>query len=450
MLKVGAARRCISPFGDMLPILMPWNGKYYEEVREGEDLHVRAVVVDNGKEKFVFEGFELGNAPHAEELRGRIEKEFGIPGTNVLMNGTHNHSAPHVANENNRSATTGGDNNAPAPGLLKWTDYVLDQAVEVIRDALSNMKDAKWGFGEGESWININRDELFPDGYWMQGENPKGCSDKTLAVLKFTDLEGNLIAAILNYACHSNLSFGAEDVDGKLKITCDWVGIACSYIEGQYDGSVVMWQSGAAGNQNPIGMSNLRYDKNRTMYRGERLNGQGYLYALSVGEKHAIDALKILDNINCTKDHVGIRTAATEIEFPEQKFPEGIDRKAHRLMVDNLGVVPNVPYEKHLAETTLSGAMAPARAQALLFGDVAFYGVGCEMYNEIGCLCKEESPFKHTVIVTLIGTPHVGYLLDNASTGKKVFQSYGLVKEGHNNEIVLEGMQTLFDEILAK
>ena len=61
------------------------------------------------------------------------------------------------------------------------------------------MVPAKWGYGTGKSYFNVNRDYPNEDGYWSQIDNYDGPSDKTLSVIKFTDDEDRLIAAVLNY-----------------------------------------------------------------------------------------------------------------------------------------------------------------------------------------------------------------------------------------------------------
>ncbi len=37
------------------------------------------------------------------------------------------------------------------------------------------------------------------------------------------------------------------------------------------------------------------------------------------------------------------------------------------------------------------------KAQLILLGDVLYYGVACELYNEIAMLCKQASPYKNAL-----------------------------------------------------
>lgn len=456
ILKVGAAKLVFSPTADMLPLPLAFSGDEYTAVREGEDLHVRAVVVDNGGELFLFEAFEMGSVPMPDVLHERLKEKYGLNKDHMLLTGTHNHSAPHVAR------TGVGPDGSPAKpetneNVLKYTEHVLQQAVAVVGLALENMRPAKFGFGEDKSYININRDQLFDDGYWMQGKNFEGCSDKTLAALKFVDYDGNLIAAVLNYAMHDVMNFCAKDVDGKVKVTHGVPGVACAFLERYYgNDAVVLWQSGAAGNQNPILAYGCRYDINGTMYAAGSLKVPGSTYSntIMVGEQHAIDAIRAINKADAKYGYADIKTVDTVLQLPGQKFPEGVDRAYHRLMVDNILVgrgyfKPGEKYEKKLVDMIPVDETVPMRAQLIVFGDVAFYGVACELYNEIGVLCKEASPLKKTIVTTHIGFPSVGYVLDDDSKGHKVFQSFGRVREGENNAIVVNGMLDMFDQIFG-
>ncbi len=452
-IKVGAAKLSITPTPDMFPL--PCMVGKYEGVREGEEINVRAIVIDNGERLFLIEGWELGGVPMPEVIRPAIEEKYGIKQENMLLTGTHNHSAPHPARY-------GIPGTAPEtkvePNVQAFTDLVVEQSIKVIGLAIEKMQPAKYGFGEGKSYINCNRDQLFDDGYWMQGNNPEGCSDKTLGVIKFVDSEGKLIAAVLNYAMHSTTSFCTWDVDGKVKVTCDAPGIACKFVEDFYgDDAVVLWQSGAAGNQNPnyVGIMCV-YDKTGTMRERRRLNGAAYEQGVVQGQQHGMDAVRTLKGINANRTKMKITAVDDTLWFPTQKFPEGIDRSYHRLVVDNLlewsgHVSADEPMpEKVLAEMIPSDETAPMKAQLVLLGDIAIYGVACELYNEIGVLCKEASPFKNTMVATHIGNPAVGYILGDNSVGRKVFQSFGLVGAGGNNAIVVDGMLKMFEEALEK
>ena len=460
-LQAGAAKAVISPKADMLPLELAFAHTEYGAVREGEDIHVRALVLDDGNKLFLLESFELGGVPLPDQLHKRIRERFGIERKDALLTATHNHNGPQPFGNMypGQKTDTGIKAELYRDNQKRWTDYVMDQAITVIEEAISHLRPAKYGFGEDICHININRDELYDDGYWMQGQNWDGCSDKTLAVIKFTDDEDKLIAAVVNYAVHDQINFCSPDTDGIVKVTCGMCGITSQWLENYFgNDAVVLWQSGAAGNQNPdaTALKSRRFDSNGTFYSDSKLSvpRTSYRLSISLGEQQAADALRALKKTRADREYMRIKTADHMVEFPGQKFPEGIDRAYHRLMVDNLLVgrgyfKPGEAYEKKLAEMIPTDEKVPMRQLLVILGDIAVVGIGGELYNEIGVLCKEKSPYRKTMITTHIGYPSVGYILDDDSKDRKVFQSFGRIRAGESNEIVVKGMLKLFDETLT-
>ena len=450
-LTVGAAKLCISPTPDMFPVPVAVPNAMYEEVKEGQDLHVRAIVADNGEKRILFLAFEAGGVPFPEELLGYLKESYGFEPQDVLLSATHCHSMPRIDHGNNRMKYL--DPASRTDNMGRFATMVLQKAVEVVGLALKTMRPAKVGYGEGKSYLNINRDQLFYEGYWMQGQNWEGPSDKTLAVVEFKDEQDNVIAAILNYACHSITNFVQKDFDGKYKVSGDFPAVCCDWLERHFgSGAVIAWQSGAAGNQNPVmAFGGRRYDLLGTNYSdfSSGAVGASYINCVTMGEQHAIDALKAMEKITFFTSDPEIKTYDGQVCFKGQKFPEGIDRAKHRWMVDNIalgldGWKPGEPLHKELAEMIPTDEQIPARTQLIIVGDTAFYGFNAELYNEIGVLCKEVSPFKHTIVTTHTGVS-VGYILDDASKDHKVFQYFGNIHHGESNKIVTDGMMALFN-----
>ncbi len=458
ILKAGAAKLPISPTPDMLPLTLSFSGDLYEAVRNGEDLSTRVIVLDNGEKRFAFISCELARVPAPEIVYSELMNNYGLSKNDILYTVTHNHAAPHPYDPPGaREINKYGLPDDESDNIKRWTRMVIDRIVEAVGIAIENLRPVRMGYAEDKSYININRDELFDDGYWMQGQNWTGVSDKTVAAVTFTDYSGNIVAAVVNYAVHDVMCFLAKDTDGKVKITCGIPGIASGWLEKYFgNDAVVLWQSGAAGNQNPYLSANKRYDINGTMYAAaDAVPGASYINAIHVGEQHAIDCLRAIKKAAPTRDWVGISTEEMTILLDGQKFPEGIDPMYNRLMADNLLVsrgyfAPGEKYEKNLAEMIPIEDKVPMWSQLIILGDVAFFGVACELYNEIGLLCKEASPLKHTIIATHIGAKKVGYVLDNASKDHKVFQSFGQVRAGRSNELIVNGMLEMFKKFFSK
>ena len=454
-MRVGAAKLCISPDPEMFPLKSA--GGLYEAVREGEDLHVRAIVVDNGEFLYLFETWELVEIPFEPALHEEIGRRYGIAYRHMMLTGPHNHSAyavPGVCRDPSKLGSTG----EPLDRLHK---RLWDASLEVIGKAIESLRPARYGFGTGKSYINVNRDKLFDEGfegpgYWMQGENHEGLSDKTVSLLKFEDEEGRLIAAVATYGMHSTTSYDTLDTDGKRKITCDIPGIASSFVEAYYgDDAVVLWQTGPQGDQNPgyIGIMTA-YDRWGYMRERRRLPGAAYEQAVVYGQQHGMDIIRALRGIPAEKRTMRIRTTDRMVELEGQTYPEGTDRWYHRLTVDNLlewaGLIgpDDLQPEKHLVDMVPTGKPVPMREHLTLFDDVAYLATSAELYSGLAKLCSEAAPFRKLVHVSVAGYPMVSYVMDDASKDHRVFQSFSMVRPGDSNRRVLGGMQSMFDELL--
>lgn len=450
-LKVGASQVGINPPEELFPFR-----RYENSFIEGTigELHAKALVLDNGETKFLFASLDCGDSFNDKEKQELCDK-FGFEKNHILIFSTHNHSAPHWGNHPAARGTHPEDQVRCMVAYEKVVKAGLDKA---IGEAMANLRPARYGFGTGESYINTNRDQLFEDGFWMQGQNYQGFSDKTLAVMKFVDEDDKLIGAVLNYCCHGTCAFTRRDTDGKVKATPEFTGLACDYISERFGGDpVILWSSGAAGDQNPLFSSEgfpRVYEKDGYSESIDTPDGTQYIIQRHWGYTHAIDAIKVLNSIECKRGTMKIHTADTVVELEGQKAPEGVDMQYNRLLVDNFlrGYRPELfeggkRPEKKLVEM-IPGGTVPLIMQLAILGDTAWVGAAAELYCKIGYKCKEASPFKNTVVVTHTDSRKAGYILDDASADHKVFQSYGKVHPGNNDTPIINGMLDMFSEIL--
>ena len=309
--EAGAAKLCIDPTPDMFPFPPFW-GVAKEAVYAS--MFVRALALKNEEQTFVFVTFDAGNG--TLRLREEAARRYHLPEDHLLFCAIHNHGGPAIGKSRVNTPTLNSDSGERMEALIH------DRALEVVGLALKALRPARLGYGEGHSYINVNRDLQLADGSWSQADNFDGPSDKTLAVLKIEDLEGNLICALLNHCTHANTTFLAIDADGKSKTCADFPGFTCDFLERRHPGAVILWTSGAAGNQNAIqcfrgdahytGQENVNYSAP---------NGMAYRYAQYLGERHAADACQVLDSIHCDKASVGMKCVQTEIAFDEQALP---------------------------------------------------------------------------------------------------------------------------------
>ena len=115
---------------------------------------------------------------------------------------------------------------------------MLDKLEKLVVDAYSLKAPGKLSWAVDQVTFAMNR-RVLEGGKWKDfGEVPNGPVDHDLPVLRATDLEGKLVALLINYACH-----GTTLVPEHNFIHGDWMGATQDMIEKKYPGATPWWQS---------------------------------------------------------------------------------------------------------------------------------------------------------------------------------------------------------------
>lgn len=342
-----------------------------------DHIYVRAIVLSDGSSQAALIAWELIAVPTQvwAELSQRITKELGIPAENLLLAAVHDHGAPSL---------TGLDEGPPSSGTIAYTAKVEKDAFEAVRQAKANLQPAQFGFGTGNAYVNINRREFFPQmGWWWLGYNAEGPSDKTLAVLKFSDLSGKPIALFINYPVHA-VVMGPDN----LALTGDLAGATSRYVEDYYrgrvatrddagweldsgpevkvdgDGPVAVWTSGAAGDQNPIAMD----------------RGEDFTMVEGLGRILGEESVRVANSIVAMSSQASLKGAQRVITCPGRRVTPG--------------PLPRREYAFEDADPV------DIRLSLLQVNEVALAGVSGEVFTHIYQRLKQQSPFQATMMVT--------------------------------------------------
>lgn len=445
-LYVGAARRNIDPTPDMFP--MPTRFTVADAIYDS--CYVRAIALKSGDKTFLMMIAELSDYPTADNFIARIAEAAGIPEENVLFTFTHNHTSP--CDEAN-SFRAGSEPPELQPHREMYKEIELKNFIEAAKEAVATMRPASVGFGTVNSYVNVNRDFENNAGYWIECPNYEGYSDKTLAVIKFVDEEGKLIAAILNHGTHSTSAFLQKDSDHLVKTSGNFSGVAAKFAERRFEGSVIAWTAGAAGNQNPLISHGLQYEYPDGYTSGVSYpDGVGFMIMEYLGRRHGADAVKCIEGIDTYTDDVELSHSSTVLLLPAQKrrkLPSG-QRMNNRMGGKGLRDENEVPYGMLPPIPDLSATVEPdpdnpvkMHVHLLTIGDIALVLTNGEMYAELGRGIKELSPFEKTVVVTYSTTTCTGYILDKSSKHHKVFQCTSPAIPGMADEIIYEGTAAL-------
>ena len=406
VLRVGAAKVDITPAANELP-------KQFLGVLD--QIYSRAIFIDNGKTSAVLVSLDLGGLPTqvVENIMGRVEKELGVPATNILISATHTHAAPFIGR-----APFG--NNGPAPDTKGFEDKVFSS----VQKAKESLKPACISYGRGVSYLNVQRDQIDPVTHrWWEGANYDGLSDKTVAVIEFESVNGEPIAVYYNYAMHAVITGNLDLVSG------DFPGAASRYIERALGGkTVALFTSGAAGDQNPVYFQQT-YDLRAIRIKDYAKRGEDISNAMLPGgqgmDRNNPEVVRLMNEQKEMASSMG-QLLGEEVLRAMREAKLG-DPEARILGKQTSITCPGRERTNQgragAAGTYKDGAPVQIRLGLLMINDIAIGAVNAEVYNEIAQRLKKESPYVKTMMVTLTdGFAGTGYIPDDASFGHLTFE----------------------------
>ena len=324
-------------------------------------------------------------------IREAVEEISGVPGERVWVSSSHTHYGPAT------SRFGGLTVESPVPqNVVDYLDNLRWTVAGAVSEAVAAMRPAGVKWGSGATAIGINRRERLPDGRIILGQNSDGAFDPRVALLRVDDERGKPIATMVNYACHG-VSLGSTCQEAS----ADFIGMARRVVE-EETGARCLYIQGAAGNVNPIVMSN------------------DWSNPKSLGLQLAAEALKTFRVVRgYPEDSAGaveVRAVRRELQLPGLLGSKSLEVARTRLAACHTEVQrfesegdrsgahwAKVRLERaHRDLRVLSGEEeAPVvRAElcaARLGGAVALVSAPGEVFSEIGTSIIERSPFEMTL-----------------------------------------------------
>jgi len=179
----------------------------------------------------------LGSVEH-EQLVRHVAEVSGQSKETILVVFSHTHAAGLMGLE--RESLPGGD---LIPGYLR---AVAGQAAALVKECAGRLTRADIVYGQGRCDLAAHRD-FFDEqkNQFVCGYNPGGPADDTVLVARVTNESGDVLATIVNYACHpTTLAW-----DNTL-ISPDYVGALREVVE-QATGAPCLFLQGASGELGP-------------------------------------------------------------------------------------------------------------------------------------------------------------------------------------------------------
>jgi hypothetical protein len=393
--KAGCAQQIITP-----PVGVSLAGYFHDRISKSvrDDLYARAIVIEHDSSRLALVSLDLISITKeiTDTAKIFIEKEVGIPPTNVLICATHTHTGPEVRS------------NAVVSRSEEWGSNLPRLIADAVKTAADSMFTATLQAGRtkvhGYSFNRLFRLKNGSEQFGRGGEVIKeaGPIDPELQTLSVMDTEGNLRALAINFALHVDV-IGGGSADF---ISADWPGEIAQNIAAIYgDDVVTLLLQGTCGDINhaPHHPTNLpRGGPKKAIQLGRALAGTA-MYATEKAEP--MGNIKLASKIDV-------------LSIPYYTRDENLMAEIEALKAREHG-----PAEQYLIERTESwpydGKNADVPIQAMRIGDIGLIGLPAEIFVRIGLEIKHFSPVAPTFVVELANARASSYVptTDQAERG---------------------------------
>lgn len=242
---VGIGRRVITP---TTPVWLAGYGTQRVPYGKVHDLYVKVMALKSAEGKVIV----MATTDHQgmsgtvyENLYRKIYLLFKIKREDFMLTFSHNHSGPRLTDDLHDYYPV---DEAQEKLVAEYSEWMSDQIVEAVGDALANWQRGRVYIGKGHCTFAVNRRENKEDEVseiLANGGQLKGPVDHDVPVLAIKGESGNLISVLFGYACHpTTISFNAY--------SGDYPGFAQINLEDAYPGTAALFFNACGGDQNPL------------------------------------------------------------------------------------------------------------------------------------------------------------------------------------------------------
>lgn len=401
VISAGIAKRNITP--DIR--VKNWvTGESYGSVRDS--IYVRAIVLGDGHQTVAILSWDLVNASESAtaEVRRRIATVSGLIEENILVNASHNHSAPWSPEYERGLRGIEADPwwvvrymppQYDDAYYQDWMEKLMQASVEAVMAALEQMqpvslwisrtdisawvqnrrpRKAAWGIEESHSPDDYNyRHEDWDPRVLVSGDK-FGPVDRTMTVLSFRNGKEENVATMVQMTAHAVSIYPYYD-----GISADWPGEMTRKLK-EISGGEILFLQGTAGDINP-------------WRRGD----------------------------------AAVEEMANALASQAAKSGQYASRLQNGPIISRTAKV-GIPLTNHGQSTTGLKAL-PVEIQVLNIGSLAIVTLPGEPMTAIGMSIREASPFPQTLVLGYSNGSGVYYV---GMPGEKVHGGY---ETGENTNI---------------
>jgi len=403
-LMAGAATSNITPElgGEVVGGFLPFPCTHIHD-----ELHARCLVLDDGKTKLALVVCDLLGLHRSLSVKARelIEEETGIPAANVLISGTHTHSATNALGGSPRTYSSDYD-------LTDYQKFVARRVADGVRRALNLLRPAEIAFGtvdvpehvhirrwflkEGTMPPNpfgkIDKVKMNPGAGNPNLVEPAGEPDPRVSFLALREPGGRLISVYSAYSLHY---VGGV---GEGHISADYYGMYCEALKRLQQGGgddppfVAMMANGTSG------------DANNINFRNPQPRKKPYEQMQYVAEDLAAKVNEVLAKVSW-QSAAPLAARYRELDVQWRKIsPELIawakDTEAKTPRIQGKADLP-LAYAGRVQRLANASPETKTPVQILRIGDLCIGTTPCETFAETGMEFRKRSPFSKSFMVEL-------------------------------------------------
>ena len=212
-----------------------------------DDLYARAIAFEDGEgERCVIVAIDLctPRKPLARRLTEAVAGAADVSRDNVLINATHTHSGPTLAQEDVEGRFPIDEDQWEK--MEEYTEALPDSVRGAAERAVEDLRPARVSFSRGEVDFIANRRELRATGEWAgMGPGGQGRVERSVPILRVDGSDGQLRAVLFGCACH-NVTLDP----GNLLVSSDYAGFARAAIERDHAGATAIFLQGCGADAN--------------------------------------------------------------------------------------------------------------------------------------------------------------------------------------------------------
>jgi hypothetical protein len=333
------------------------------------------------------------------QARALASKQTGIPPDHIAISATHTHTGPDyfgVLRDHLHRLALATHGKDPAEEI-DYPNVLAEKIATGIAEAAKSAAPANLKIGAGkQNNLAFNRRFFMKDGSvgWNAGKKnpnivkPAGPIDPEISILAINRAEGSPTAVLTSFALHA-------DTVGGTEYSADYPHYLEQTLRGWLKAPELLsvFAQGTSGDVNHVDVSTDKPQK-------------GHEEAARIGRElgdNVFSAMLTLKEVA----HPRLTVATTRVDLPVQQYtPEEVanarslfnkiqERKLPFLVGVKATKIVKI-YDRYL------GHPIPAQIQAFrIADDTAILTLPGEVFVELGLAIKQQSPFKHTILIEL-------------------------------------------------